>query len=345
MQQVTGNLATLIPRNWFADWEHSSVWVRIYTSLFIPHSVFIETASAFLDASTSSSLESPTECVLIAFGHIDGMKMPAMTTELFAEESGKTRVSVKVNEKELPRTNYVFLYAPFEVDGKPGDEAKARRKLDTRASLLCLHAGLNFMRDCVYEGEVNAKDGSFGSRGTPWRMPQACEGPFLATQNGAEFVSVLQAIRALPEPKRGRIELALHLVNEAMRKDYGFLEYWTALEVICDGKANRIKERLRSIYGLKSHSAAGDQTGLNVLARWRGEYVHKGIRPYLSPDVERYVQLVFLELLRAEVGLPTQFILAAVQTATGYNLSPLGLPDNRTEEQREAAARLPSKGF
>lgn len=124
-----------------------------------------------------------------------------------------------------------------------------------------------------------------------------------------------------------------------MRKNYGFFEYWTALEVVCDGKANRIKERLKQIYRLQSHKEAGEKTGLDVLAKWRGEYVHKGKRPIISADVERYIQLVFLDLLRAEIDVPARHNIAAIQGARGYDLSPLGLADNRTQEQKQASQR------
>src|SRR5262249_16633513 len=71
---------------------------------------------------------------------------------------------------------------------------------------------------------------------------------------------------------------------------------------------------------------------------WRGDYVHKGKAPFLSADVERYVQLLFLDLLRHELDLPQRRYAAAMQKAVGVDLSPIGLADNRTDEQKRILA-------
>src|SRR5262249_49650031 len=143
--------------------------------------------------------------------------------------------------------------------------------------------------------------------------------------------------------KQARIRLSLELMNDAMRKYDGFFEYWTALEVLCDGKTNAIKSRLQKIYGLKNQQEAGIATGLSTLAEWRHQYVHAGVRPNLSADVERYIQLLFLDLLRHEVGLKPRGHLAGIQHAEGYDLSPIGLADRRTDEQRKAGQELMNK--
>ncbi len=122
-----------------------------------------------------------------------------------------------------------------------------------------------------------------------------------------------------------------------MRQENGFLQYWTALEVLC-GKANQIRERLRRIYHLRSHREAGESTRFDALVKWRQQYVHKGIAPPLTQDVERYLQLMFVDLLRDELELPSHNCIAELQTAAGYDLSPIGLKDNRTEEQKKEQA-------
>jgi hypothetical protein len=97
--------------------------------------------------------------------------------------------------------------------------------------------------------------------------------------------------------------------------------------------------QLAKVYGLSNHVEAGKVTRLDVIAGWRHDYVHKGKRPPLSADVERYIQLLFVDLLRHELNLPPRRHLGAIQRAPGFDLTPLGLPDNRTEEQKERIRR------
>jgi hypothetical protein len=124
---------------------------------------------------------------------------------------------------------------------------------------------------------------------------------------------------------RRRILLALRLIDDAMRREEGFLGYWTALEVVCAGGANKIKATLAKVYGIKYQNAAAEATRLSVFSRWRHDYVHHGVRPNLNADVGRYLPLLFLDLLRHELGLPSRRYVAALQAARGYDFSSIGL--------------------
>jgi hypothetical protein len=75
-------------------------------------------------------------------------------------------------------------------------------------------------------------------------------------------------------------------------------------------------------------------SGFDKLTDWRQKYIHQGIVPALSADVERYIQLLFLDILRQELSLPPRFYMASIQKARGYDLSPLGLSDNREDDQK-----------
>jgi hypothetical protein len=205
------------------------------------------------------------------------MKVQTVRFDVFSPLEGGLRLEVHLADRVLPPSAYIFLGTPFRKDGTPGNEPEARRVLDVAAGLICLHTGLNFMRDCVLEGEVSGKDGNVTIPSQPRKMPQPPEGPYLGQQNGQDMAEISERLAQLGEPQRGRLELSLRLMDAAMRRDQGFFEYWTALEVVCDGKAGRIKERLARIYGLRSHAEAARQSGVEVLARWRGDYVHKGV--------------------------------------------------------------------
>ncbi|MDX2056722.1 MAG: hypothetical protein SFV24_02900 [Gemmatimonadales bacterium] len=305
----------------------------MYTALFIPRAEFTERVAAFAAgadaASTFLAFDLPA---LFAWGFVQGLKVPDLSFDMHAQESGQLVVMVRADQRELSDTNYVYLATPFRVDGRPGNEARCRAFLDAAASLVCLHTGLNFMRDIAFEGEASAADGRISVPSSPLKNPQPAEGPFLAAQNGADIADLATRLKYCPDPKKPRLLLALQLMNTAMRKDHGFFEYWTALEVACDGKRNRIQSRLAAIYGLKNHVEAGEVTRLSVLARWRDRYVHRGERPPLSPDVERYLQLLFLDLLRDQLELPPRRHLATIQQASGFDLTPLGLEDRRPDE-------------
>jgi len=331
--EVTGGIEALIPPEWFSDRANSSIWMRIHTCLFTPLDAVTDAFAQWEHGAHALPLGAPT---MLAIGTVRDFKAPVQAVDIYSQVSGQVVVALNVSEKVLPDAIFVFLATPFAVDGVIGKEAAAKRHLDLVAALICAHTGRNFMWDCIFEGEMSAQDGKMSVPGEGNKMPQPIAGPFLGKQNGMDVAEIAQRLKDTPEPKKGRIQLALRLLNGAMRENEGFLEYWTALEVVCDGKTNRIKDRIAQIYRVKSQQDAGRLSGLTALSVWRGEYVHKGIAPKLTTDVERYLELLFLDLLRYELGLTPRGHAGGMQQAKGYDLSPLGLADNRTEEQRAA---------
>jgi hypothetical protein len=51
--------------------------------------------------------------------------------------------------------------------------------------------------------------------------------------------------------------------------------------------------------------------------------IHKGLTPVVSAPMERYLQLMFLDLLRYELNMDTKGYMAMMQQSKGYDLSPL----------------------
>lgn len=320
-------LRRLAPSDWFDQPEKSSFWLQIYACVLVPHDSFEQSVRAMFEVDDKGSFAlRPGSRLAFASGRADGIKVPFTVPETTTAPSGQLKVLWKVDSKPLPDMPFVFLATPFKINGIDGDEAEAKSLLEEVRALVSLHAGQNLMRHIVFEGEVEAGRDQIHVPGEAVKMPQLVEGPFLAEQNGKDIFEISAALRALPEEdRRRRLLLSLQLVDHAMRSHFGFLDYWTALEVVCDGQSNNIKAALAKIYGIKSHNEAATATGLDVLAQWRHDYVHRGIKPVVSADVERYMQLLFLDLLRHQLGLPLRAHLAAIQGAEGYNLSPLGI--------------------
>jgi hypothetical protein len=324
-------LQALAPTEWFAQPATSSVWLRIYLCLFVPHDVFPQAVTSMLDQAGDGDLAMrPGSRMLFACGWTNDLKVPSVTFEMMSSASGQLAINAKVDSRELPKTPYVFLATPHRSNGGDGDEGGSRRILDEAAALMCLHTGQNVMRHIVFEGEVDAAGDKMHVPSDAVKMPHPVEGPFLSLVNGADIMATATSIRTLNDDnKRRRLLLALQLVDQAMRSRFGFLEYWTALEVVCDGRAGSIKTALSKILGLQNHNEAATVSRLGVLAEWRHAYVHQGIAPNMNVHVERYLQLLFLDLLRHQLGLEYRAHFMSLQTTHGVDLSQLGVaPQN-----------------
>lgn len=321
------NISEFADDTWFKDRTKSSFWLRIYSSLGIPHEDFGKRVS---DALIRTERNPPLK---IMFGQMEGLDVQNDRIFMYVHENGSHTISFYADKYKLVKTNYVWFVTPYQIDGIPGKETDTKLYLNKIESLLVLHIGSNFLRDIVIDAVIDASDGKM-STASIIRMPQTCEGPFLNKQNGEDMSEIEQALRLSPTEIRNRIDLSLEFIEKGVRENNGFFNYWIALEILCNGKAPKIRSKLQQCYKLKNTKEAEELSGFKTIAKWRHSFVHEGIKTTLSSDVERYVQLMYLDLLRHELDLSPRFHTASMQRTSGVDLSPLGLRDNRTDEQK-----------
>ncbi len=313
---------------WFRDAATSSFWIRIYTSLLVPHDKFVVSLQS---AIKELALEQP---VAISYGVQEGINVPHFQHYMYAGKNGMTVLEFASEQRALKKSNFVFIATPMAIDGKPGNPLRTRHRLDVAASVMRLHAGVNFMRDIVFEGEVTALDDKFVAPGEEIKMPQTPEGPFINEKNWGHIGEIAKSLTALSEESRRRIELALEYFDKAQQQEDAMFYYWTALEMLCGGRDKTIRLKLKECYELDNVDVVDRATGFGFISQWRHGFFNQGLRPSLSSDVRRYIQLLFLDLLRHELHLPWVGYLAAIQQAPGYNLEDIGLADNRVSAQR-----------
>jgi len=320
-KQINGQvgLQSFVRPSWFTDTSKSSFWIRMYTSLGIKHAEFSGRLQELFDKFDWG------KNILIAFGQMDGFEVPASDPVTYTNEKGVMTLEYKLRWIALPRANYVWMSTPYCIDGKQITVSNVFSVLDSISALLCMHLGRNFLHEIVFNGEVNASTGQYGTGSPVQRTPTPSDGPFLHKQLSFDMSQVIQQLHIKPKEVRSRIELALSYFEKAQRQNEGFLDYWTAIEILCGGKAQKIRDCLQKCYNFRSRKDVDEKLGFGVVANWRHDMIHKGFKPVVSAHVERYLQLMFLDLLRHELTMKTNGYMVMMQHAKGYDLSPLGL--------------------
>lgn len=325
------SLHEFIPTVWFKDPSDSSGWLRIYSSVGLGHNEFRKC----LEAVFTEIEQCPfgvSQPVSMSYGQLAGFETSELLWSYLAEEDGLTQTTITLREGILPRGNYVVLVLPFRVDGHPGDRSVVQTAMDQSVAALIVHMGRNLLRDLVYEGEVNAAGLDRKPQLGIVPVPQAADGPFLNSDRWSDFCAAMHRLNQTRPPKRDRIKLSLEYLHSALTHDGSFFEYWVALEILCKGPAGTISERIKECNGFSSVQGVKERTGFEVLKKWRHDFFHEGQRPRLTPPVERYLQLLYLDLLRHELSLPPRGRMLAYQDNGGCDLSPLGLADGRKSE-------------
>ena len=113
LDKVTGptTLATFINDYWFKEVENSSAYMRIYTSLNIPHDNFIPLLKGALK---EIEFQSP---VRISYSKIDDVSFSTLKQLIYAGEDGTTILETQPEERQLKKSNYIILTTPCKIDG------------------------------------------------------------------------------------------------------------------------------------------------------------------------------------------------------------------------------------
>ncbi len=256
------------------------------------------------------------------------MEFDKLRHTLTSTESGTTEVNIHNYKIKLPPSLYVFVATPCSIDGEKPDFEKILRTYNVITSLLRAYAGHNLLREKVFDRQVMAHDGSapHGDRYTIMNLPQRGDGPFFMDFVWEEAKAAINALKAVDKDTQQRVELALEYLSKGLEQDRGFLEYWIACEILCKGKrAPEMRRRLQKYYMLPDRKDVDRIFGLKTLETWRHNLLHRGIYPKFKPDVARYMQMMFLDLLRSELNLEGPGFMLGFLRSPDYDLTELGV--------------------
>lgn len=296
----------LYDKDWFYNSENSAVWFRYYSLLGIPWS----------DFSLEGFSKSQDSMVRILFLTIDGQDYKSNFVSMLSDNRGDLKIYNEKIDRVLPYGFYVIVTTPYIVDGKRLNEKDVTRKLDSVTSILRMHLGNSFLRDIVREGFVDLKSGNMTESLPTLEFPNSkVDGPFLNADVWNDYVEVRNKLLESTSDIKDRIELALEFfemgANEHSWKK--FFYYWVGIEVLLDDPKNttEIANKLGSCYECDGQSDfiqkilfLNDKDKEDGVFYRRRKLFHKGKRPEsLNSGDERYIQCMFLDLLRGELGL------------------------------------------
>jgi hypothetical protein len=312
-------LNDFIDTNWYENIEDSSVWLRIYAPLYVTlskisqdfknaiHHLFIGTQPVKI---TYLSLAEPITLHTIEQGFL--------FSDLYNEN--KVKINPKVTNKELPQTSYIIFSSPYRIDGKQGNEGGIIAKFNIIESILSAYIGNNLLKSLAYEVEFSLSQKGQPINGPAIETPSHDDGPFLSIHNWQEASDTFHALETLKnDNQRNKINLALRFFQKGkatFNDDESFFLYWTAIMVLTEGKGTQyINKILQGIYGYDSREVENNLKWMWAINK-RNKIFKQGAFVNFDILVERYFQLLFLEILRKEPGLPSKkYLLNYIKSA------------------------------
>ncbi|MCH7650652.1 MAG: hypothetical protein IIA63_05755 [Nitrospinae bacterium] len=296
-------LKFLYDESWFENIEKSSIWLRIYSLIGIPWDGLEDMASV---APKNFQEDGP---VKINYATIKDLENNFTLVRVISDQKGHTNFLTKKFKDKLPHSSYVLMTSPYEVDGKKCDLEEILKIKDRIAALLRMHLGNNFLREKVFDGYVSLGNGQMTNFTPKISNPLEIEGPFCSKENFGLSEEVFNKIKGLKDTsKRNRINIALGLFEKGGddKENNKFFYYWVSMETLCgEDSARKIITKLARHYN-NNNNFVQNKLGFDFLKKIRTNLFHNGEKPIIDQNTERYMQLMFLDLLRNEMSLPCQ---------------------------------------
>lgn len=217
----------------------------------------------------------------------------------------------------------MVLSAPYDdsMDDIKKDEIHAN--IENLAALLRLYVGNNFLRDNVYDVEVDVKSRDMKINTGVKMLADKVQGPNLNAETIEEMLSINQSI--MSEKNRGGYELALNAFEYASQVEIyqKVIYYWVAIDILLE-EDHGIYATFKEIYfdeQNKNPLYYNEVLGLEMAKDVRNNYQHDGIKFPLNESQERYLHMLFLDLIRHKLKLPCKKHLANFIRATGFDIA------------------------
>jgi hypothetical protein len=247
---------------------------------------------------------------------------------MLTDDNGTNHVVVERFQRTLPQSFFAVITTPLR--GGVGDWERAARSMDQFAALVRAHIGANFLFQQAQQAVVELATAKMTTPSEIVQLPQPFNGPFYKRAGFDALEQCLAAIAAQPKEASDRISLALELFERGFQATGGlkFFHYWVAIEVLCDThRTARILAKLSHAYGAE-RGYVQNVLGFDSLKALRTELFHAGKPHDMPSDVERYVQAIFIDLLRNELNLAC-LRLAEGELKQGFDLNRLKIEVGR----------------
>jgi hypothetical protein len=299
-------LGHLYSEDWFGESARREVYVRYYTMPFQPKADF------YIPGLDGNVVVYADTVFKVVVAHITDQKYLSHIPWLVQSEADNNKIVVEKLERLLPATNYILVTTPIRG---VGDQAYrgASEKMDSFVGILRLLGGNNLLRQLVREGKVDVASGNIATPTSIVPVPSASEGPFTTVETWEQLKEIANSVSGSSNSKKGRIELSTQLVELAFLAEarFKFFSYWVALEVAADTHSTgKIATLLTKAYE-RSRGYILNDLGFESLKATRTAVFHNGEHYEMPSDVERYVQLLFLDVMRAKLGLKCREYMAA----------------------------------
>lgn len=226
--------------------------------------------------------------------------------------------------RTLPTADYVIVTCPIYLTSEHAYDETVK-KMDQFIGAIRPVVGNGFFLSLIREAIVSVATGNMIEMQGTNRIGGPVEGPFATRLNWDEVVEIRTKIESFGDKERVLLAVELFEVAARTTGPTNFFLYWVAIEVLTrKDKAQALKHLMATAYQSDT-SYIQNTLGFEKLVNMRTNLFHHGVSHDISPEVERYMQVCFLDFLRQRIGLNCKFHLRNF-VENGFDVSKLNSP-------------------
>jgi hypothetical protein len=295
-----GNLAAMIASQWTSD-PPSHAWVRLILSTQVPFETFSKSYRALRAIGSAFKHRVIVAPVTVDHHTTDVSDLRRMANP----ETGQYEIEIDWRKVHVPGgTHFLLAVASDREDGSR--ERGAKQILDALESLLRVALGAFAVVDVRYTHHMEIPSGAHSDNSDPVVVFGEEECVRTSAEVLAGVVNMARAFEGAAESTSARLELGLHWLTRAFHAN-DLLAFWTALEVLADGRGVRVYRALAAAYGLKRSQAhqLAKGLGLEHIYDSRNRHAHAGQRAHVSPLGVSLILAIAHDLVGAALQLPS----------------------------------------
>jgi hypothetical protein len=306
-------IETLLPQRWITNLKSSSFWVAGYKMYRVPNEV-LPKGPQILDFDVA--------CAIFNFGSCQYLDARAVDIQ-FNEHGEVILQGFSKMASRLPEGAYLFLVAPFDIDGKPGNEKETHQLIDEIIGLMISFEGRNIAFQHLYDNVIELHKPGYSVISPVVFNPFSLPAPDISQSRIQVIAGAYKQITELPTSLSNRIKLSLRWF-EAATYDLdldAFLKYWIALEILSMSSTTDIrpiKEYLAKAYNI-SMEEVGETFHIGRLYGLRSRIVHEGFNPVISIYLLDYISKLYTDVLSQIIGSPFEMRAGKFIAEQGVN--------------------------
>jgi hypothetical protein len=324
-------LESLIESLWDASWFEGTISKTVLIRIFSTLEFDKESTDAYWkEFDYDINAERPVKITRFT---IENLKIPRFEHQVSLIDENHPKITLNVHHQSIEPGAYTAFATPVLPESNEEGIRNAFSRLLGVTALYKAIVGKAFLWDKIFDRlvEIDSPTNWATDMYSITRMPHRCDVHKFSQHNGRIFSEIHSALINSEEDLRARLVLALEYLDRGMSEEESFINYWIALEIICEGRRQKgILRKLCQHYNFTDIRETKDQLGLAKIFSWRDMFMHRGEKPEMDSDVERYIQWMVIDMIRSELGL--RCIEGMKEFAKISDLSQIELADNRSEK-------------